>query len=116
MPSQVLAIQRSNSPAAFAVQAERGEQVATDRVDLSQVNIENDRWKPGRRRERGFDSGSGLQSGERLRKLWPESLIFSLSEEHAAGLRELLERRRRPVTEAGSKYDSSIPQAPSGPR
>ena len=57
-------------------------------------NIENDRRKPGRRCERGFDSGRGLQPGERLRGLSSEPLIGSLSEEQAAGLRELLERRR----------------------
>lgn len=58
--------------------------------------IENDRRKPGKRCERGFDSGRGSQSGERLRGWWPELLVCSLSGEHAAGLRELLERWRCP--------------------
>jgi hypothetical protein len=38
MPGQMFAIQRSNSPPAFAVVAERGEQVAGNRVNLSQVD------------------------------------------------------------------------------
>lgn len=54
-----------------------------------------------------------MQSGQRQRGLWTESLIRSLNEEHAAGHRELQERRRRPVTEAGAFWTRNIWSADS---